>query len=226
MICATKRNRGRAPWARCSAPAMRSCLRFGGQTAALLRRRPHREPKLTAATIDCAPISRCRLAIPRPDLPESNRAARRLIRLLRLDDNLALHPLVSGTASLAANKRVRSRLGCLDVHRHGLALLQFKAIFAEDECQAGRRIGFRAIGKWADVQAVGAIGGNDLQPNFFAHFHMDYRGIECEILGGHGDDARRRLGWTFRFPSWLVLRRACSSAQGTWCGECKQSGRG
>ena len=52
MICAKKRNFGRARWAKRSAPAMKGCQRFGVQTAVRLQRRLSRALKLIATNID------------------------------------------------------------------------------------------------------------------------------------------------------------------------------
>jgi len=124
--------------------------------------------------------------------------AHRVARFLGLYDDLALHLFVSGATSLAAGKGVCPGLGGFDIYRHGFAFRQFKTIFAEDEGEARRRVDFRAIGERADVQAMGAVGGNDLQANLFADFHVDHHWVKFEILRGHRDDARRSLDCAFR----------------------------
>ena len=152
--------------------------------------------------------------------------ARRLARSLWFDDDLALHAFVAAATELATKKRIPPRLGGLDIHRDGFAFLQFKAVFAKYERQARRRVGLCAIWKRVDVQAVSAVGGNNLQANLVADFQVDHRGIEDEILGGHGDNARRRLGSALRlrFRGLIVLLRAGEALQATRRSEYKQRG--
>jgi len=153
---------------------------------------------------------------------------RRAVRHLGFDDDLALHPLVTCAARFAALERIRSGLGGFDINRHGITLLQFKAIFAEYERQAGRRIGLGAVRKRADVQTMRAVGRNNLQANFIAHFQVNYGGSKLEILRRHDDDSRRRLGLRMRlvFLGLVFLRRARGTLHGSRGGECKHQNYG
>lgn len=154
--------------------------------------------------------------------------ARRAVRHLGFDDDLALHALVTGAARFAALERIRSGFGGFDINRHGITLLQFKAIFAEYEREARRCIGLGAVRKGADVQTMRAVGGNNLQADFIAHFQVNYGGIKLEILRRHDDDSRRRLGFRMRlfFLGLVFLRRARGTPHGSRGDECKHQNYG
>ena len=129
---------------------------------------------------------------PRNSARPQAKAAQR--RELRLDDNLAFHPGMTGSALLTAGKRVGTRRLCRKFQCVGQILFELQAIIAIRERQSWRSIRLAACREGTDMDSVCAVHGRQFQLNLFTCFHSDYRWLKFKILRRHLNHSRRFLG--------------------------------
>jgi|SRR5271154_688192 len=113
--------------------------------------------------------------------------------MLRFDNELALHPAVADSATVAAMKRIGSRCARFKLHYRGSSLLDLEAVFLRTEDEARITFRVRPVGIEIDLKAVRLVERSDLQLHFGPKLYADGRRGVLILFGGDFNDLHALL---------------------------------
>jgi hypothetical protein len=128
---------------------------------------------------------------------------------LRFDDELALHPAMAESATVAAVKRIRSRSVSHKFHYRWNPGLDPETVVCRSEDEAWIAFGFRSVGVEIDLEAVRLVERRDFQLHFGPRLYVDGRRAILIFFGGDFDDLH------------ALVRGGSSRRTGEVCGECE-----
>ena len=105
-----------------------------------------------------------------------NKKAAKHSSKLRFDYDLALHPAVADSATVAAVERVGSRCARHKLDHRRSSLLDLEAVFVRTEEEARITFRVRSVGVQIDLEAVRLIERPDLQLYLGPQLYADRRG--------------------------------------------------
>jgi hypothetical protein len=139
----------------------------------------------------------------------TNKTAAKHPSKLRFDDELALHPAVPDSATVAAVERVGAWRTRHKLHHRGSSLLDLEAVFLRTKDEARITFSVRSVRIEIDLEAVRLIERGDVQLHLGPPLHVDGRRSVLILLGGHFND----LHILARLRSIRLTGKACGDGK-------------